>query len=103
MENLQKTFYTPQEFQSPFGDGRFLTVEEVGPITASQWYWFQSPFGDGRFLTIFSSSYGSSCGRSPVSIPFRRWPLSNAGKHFLLVFNDEPPDGFNPLSEMAAF
>ncbi len=39
-------------FQSPFGDGRFLTAawavwEKLIPLVDE----FQSPFGDGRFLT----------------------------------------------------
>ncbi len=45
---------------------------------------FQSPFGDGRFLTRLGRTFGSFRpvpvplpGAGRVSIPFRRWPLSN--------------------------
>ncbi len=60
-------------FQSPFGDGRFLTTQIAPGVRADQ-VEFQSPFGDGRFLT----------GEVPV------------GTARVLL-------RFNPLSEMAAF
>ncbi len=66
-------------FQSPFGDGRFLTVDlsRAELIAANRPVeGFQSPFGDGRFLTRTVTAMGlrpNSC------------------------------SGFNPLSEMAAF
>ncbi len=86
---------------------------------------FQSPFGDGRFPTFWFTKVNRYV--SAVSIPFRRWPLSNLradevttlawDMSFQSPFGDGrfltwtiiacPPrrrsPGFNPLSEMAAF
>ncbi len=63
-------------FQSPFGDGRFLTLIIIPNRLHAKASSFQSPFGDGRFLT-FEDGRVFDPTKARVSIPFRRWPLSN--------------------------
>ena len=62
-------------FQSPYGDGRFLTWRSWGKDPAVGYRSFQSPYGDGRFLT--------------PTVGYRSVLLCQAC--------------FNPLTEMAAF
>ncbi len=50
---------------------------------------FQSPFGDGRFLTVILSYAYRPDRLSQVSIPFRRWPLSNYLSAFYLPTGGE--------------
>ncbi len=84
-------------FQSPFGDGRFLT-KEIRAVFEDGRVLFQSPFGDGRFLTRVFRRYfpDQDAFQSPFGdgrfLTLRKWAVGPGQSH-----------GFNPLSEMAAF